>query len=240
MIASTLLSALFLTSLVTASPVPSTVAKRAQSAKKGICYTDILEADALGGAISWAYNWDSAEGSGLPSGVVYFPQLWGLTSDHTTQWNANANAAIAGGSTALLGFNEPDNSGQSDLSVADAVTGWNTYIQPFAGQATLVSPAITNGGQAWMYDAATNTAYFQSYLEGLYAAVNKPIWITEFMGTGTTAEQQTFLETVIPWMDAQDWIVHYAPFGVSGEFANILVGTDGVATALGTTYYDTV
>lgn len=75
-------------------------------------------------------------------------------------------------------------------------------MEPFHGSATLVSPAVTNGGTplgvAWMsaflaacsdchidkiaihiYDSATNIAYFQSYIQSVYAQFNKPIMLTE-------------------------------------------------------------
>ena len=52
--------------------------------------------------VSWAYNWDSAPGGSLPTGVNYFPMMFSNLPDHTTQWAANANAAIAAGSTHLL------------------------------------------------------------------------------------------------------------------------------------------
>jgi hypothetical protein len=51
-------------------------------------------------------------------------------------------------------FNEPDNSGQAAMSPQVAAAAWKQYMQPFAGKAKLVSPAITNAaapnGEAWM------------------------------------------------------------------------------------------
>ena len=52
--------------------------------------------------VSFAYNWDSAYQGTLPEGVTYFPMMFSNLPDHTTQWEANANAAIAKGSTHLL------------------------------------------------------------------------------------------------------------------------------------------
>ena len=42
--------------------------------------------------------------------------------------------------------NEPDNSGQANLSPADTAKVYKQYIQPFQGQALLATPAVTNGG----------------------------------------------------------------------------------------------
>ena len=52
--------------------------------------------------VSFAYNWDSSYSGSLPDGVVYFPMLWSAAPEHSNQWVANANAAIAKGSTHLL------------------------------------------------------------------------------------------------------------------------------------------
>lgn len=38
----------------------------------------------------------------------------------------------------------------------------------------------------------------------------KPIWLTEFAGSGSSAEQQAFFKQVLPWMEQQPWIERYA------------------------------
>lgn len=38
---------------------------------------------------------------------------------------------------------EPDLQGQADMTIAQAVAAWKQYMEPFAGQAKLVAPAIT-------------------------------------------------------------------------------------------------
>ena len=75
-------------------------------------------------------------------------------------------------------------------------------MEPFAGKAKLVSPAITNGGSpmgtAWMdeflsecsdctidciafhiYDSATNIDYFKNYITEMGTKYGKPTWMTE-------------------------------------------------------------
>lgn len=49
------------------------------------------------------------------------------------------------GATALLGYNEPDLPGQADMDPVIAANLWKIYMQPFAGKAKLISPAVTNG-----------------------------------------------------------------------------------------------
>ena len=41
------------------------------------------------------------------------------------------------------GFNEPDNSGQADMTVAQAVAAWKQYMEPYHTEIKLVSPAVT-------------------------------------------------------------------------------------------------
>lgn len=78
-----------------------------------------------------------------------------------------------------------------------------------------------------------NVDYFKNYLTDLHNSTGKPIWLTEvrrcasptmneeltlpfqFAGSGTVAEQQTFLETVIPWMEKSAFIERYAAFGAA-------------------------
>lgn len=66
-----------------------------------------------------------------------------------------------------------------------------------------------------MYDAAWNTGYFTNYLSSTYAEFGIPIWLTEFAGSGTVAEQQTFFKYYLPWLEAQPFIFRYAAFGES-------------------------
>jgi hypothetical protein len=112
------------------------------------------------------------------------------------------------------------------MDVSTAAQAYMSYIQPFAGKAKLGALAVTNGGGSmgltylsnfisncssctidfvniYWYNSATNFAYFKSHVEQAYTAGgNQPVWITEFAATGTDDEQNTFLEVVIPWLDA--------------------------------------
>ena len=53
--------------------------------------------------IKWAYNWAPTHTGSLNSGVEYVPMLWGTDANHASGWADHANAAIAAGSTHLLG-----------------------------------------------------------------------------------------------------------------------------------------
>ncbi|KAF8864320.1 hypothetical protein BDZ45DRAFT_575471, partial [Acephala macrosclerotiorum] len=228
------------------------------SKKRGLAFNDasiLSNFVSSSSQVSWAYNWGSTT-STLPTGLEFIPMLWGLGSDDTTTWSTVATAAIASGCTALLGYNEPDYSGQSNIGYADAAKGWAEYMEPFAGKATLVSPAVTNGaspmGLTWLENfisACTSctinavaihwynggdAAAFQTYVQEAYTAGgNRPLWITEFQASGTTDEQNSFLEEVIPFLDSSDMVAKYAYFMASD---GILLSSGTTLSTLGETF----
>jgi len=186
--------------------------------------------------------------------------LWGLEESATSVWEANAQAALNAGSTALLCFNEPDNPQQSNIEPADAATGYINYMNQFSGKATLVSPAITNGGGSegitWLenfitacdnkclidavaihwYDSATNYAYFKDHIEQAYVAGgNRTLWLTEFGATGTDEEIVNFLQIVMPWLDQTEYVGHYAYF--MDEVGVLLEAVDEISS-VGSTFAD--
>ena len=102
----------------------------------------------------------------------------------------------------IRSFNEPDLNSQANMTPEQAAQAWTTYMEPFAGKAKLVGPAITNGaapmGEAWLdeflgncttctidvlaihiYDSATNEDYYQSYISDFVSKYNKTTWVTE-------------------------------------------------------------
>ncbi|KAI0746317.1 hypothetical protein C8Q80DRAFT_1219816 [Daedaleopsis nitida] len=229
--------------------------------KRGLVFNDVgLTKNFNSGQVSWAYNWDSTiPGGTLPAGVTFLPQLWSAAPEHSTQWQANANAAIAKGSTHLLFINEPDLASQSNTSPADAAKQWMQFMQPFAGRATLVSPAITNGappamGTGWMdaflsecdklgctvdaiaahvYDSATNVAYYKQYITDLGTKYKRPVLITEFGASGSVEQQQAFLKEMVPFMNGLQSVTHFAWFMTA---IDNLVTADASLLPLGQTY----
>jgi hypothetical protein len=126
----------------------ATSAPAASGAKRGVAYNSASLVKPFIGQeqVSWAYNWAATSG-GLASGIEYIPMLWTNTASDTSTWEADANAAIAAGATALLGFNEPDQVGQSNISPASAAASYKTYMSDMFGgkNVRLGSPAVTNG-----------------------------------------------------------------------------------------------
>lgn len=251
------------TSTTTTSAAPVATAVTSSSGKRGLSYnnaalTDVFASDS---EITWAYNWGSTT-SAIASTLEYVPMLWGLSSSDTSGWSSIATAAIASGCSHLLGFNEPDYSGQADLTTAQAATGWTTYLEPFAGKAKLVSPAVTNGGApmglTWLNDFVTNTCAdctidavaihwynggdasdFQAYIEEAYTkGGNRPVWITEWQAPSSysTADAETFVSTMLAYMDASPIVERYAYFMAS---EGVLLESATELSSLGSVYATT-
>ncbi|OSX62357.1 glycoside hydrolase family 128 protein [Postia placenta MAD-698-R-SB12] len=225
--------------------------------KRGLAFSDAsLTQQFTSEQVSWAYNWDSDYSGTLPSGVAYIPMLWSAAPELTSKWQANAESAIANGAPYLLGFNEPDDSTQANMTAQEAADAWMTYMEPFAGRAKLVSPAVTNGGapmgKAWLdafmqacsqctidavaihiYDYCSNEPYYQSYIEEIAQAYGKPVWLTEFGAAGSPPEKISFLQSMTSWMDNQSFVGAYAWFMVAPLN---LVNSDGSLTGFGLAY----
>jgi RNA polymerase sigma factor (sigma-70 family) len=181
--------------------VPSPPA--ASNAKKGVAawtFSGASQALAESGA-SWYYTWSTGHaGLTSPPGAAFVPMIRDA---------ANVNAATLSQAKAesniLLGFNEPDMSGQSNMTVSRALSLWP---QLMATGMTLGSPAVADdaatpggwldqfmsGAAARGYrvnfitvhwyggDFATGPAVqqLQSYLQAIYDRYHLPIWLTEF------------------------------------------------------------
>ncbi len=181
-------------------------------AEKGVAawaFSGVAKALAKSGA-SWYYTWAPGHaGIASPRKVQFVPMIWGagnVTSATLRQVKREGHY--------LLGFNEPDNSGQSNMTVSQALALWP---QLMATRMKLGSPAVATGAATaggWLDqfmqsvkargyrvnfitvhwyggDFATGAAVRQlrSYLDAIHARYRLPIWLTEFalIRFGTTA-----------------------------------------------------
>jgi len=230
--------------------------------KRGLAYNDASLTHFFDGfKVSWAYNWYSApvDSTSHPSDTpslsqTFVPMLWSDTSDLTSVWAANAQAALDAGADHLLAFNEPDQcsdgfGGSCMGSPAHAAASYKTWMQPFAGRAKLGALAVTNGGSPmgltyleyfignctgctidfipihW-YDQWWNVDYLYWYVQQAYqVGGGRPIWITEFAPWGAEEWQQWwFLNQTLPWLDQYDGVERYAYFGT---FDGMLINDNG-------------
>ncbi|OCH92443.1 hypothetical protein OBBRIDRAFT_791322 [Obba rivulosa] len=240
-----------------AAPVSAPAPPTSNTIKRGLSFNDAsLTKDFNSQQVSWAYNWGPSFEGSLPQGVEFFPMLWGADDGHTNGWSDAATAAIANGAKYLLSFNEPDLSSQSNLSPEQAANAWMEFMQPFAGKAKLIAPAVTNGaapmGTAWLdafiaacsqctidgyaihiYDSATNIGYYQNYISGVATKYGKEVLVTEFGATGSAQQQEEFLQEMVQFLDGLDGISHYAWFMTA---VGNLVNSDASLSPLGEAY----
>jgi len=165
--------------------------------------------------------------------------LWSSSTDLTGIWAGNVNTSMAQGSSYALGFNEPDQCGGGGACMTNAsatAASYKTWMNGLPSSLKLGAPAVTNGGSPmgltylqdflgnctgcrvdfctvhW-YDSYWNTGYFKNHINDAYAACgsSRPIWITEFAPVdGTDDDKAGFLNTVLPWLDAQPFVQRYA------------------------------
>lgn len=175
----------------------------ATSAKKGVgawYFNGASQALADSGA-SWYYTWSyNHSGISTPAGAQFVPMIWGaadVTSADLSQAEQYGNV--------LLGFNEPDNSSQSNMTVAQALNLWPRLM---ATGMTLGSPAVALNAAtpgSWLdqfmsgvkargyrvnfiavhwygssFATATAVAQLKSYLQAIHNRYQLPIWLTEF------------------------------------------------------------
>jgi hypothetical protein len=174
---------------------------------KGVANSACGDLTKLGAA--WYYNWELSPGSCTASQFV--PMVWGHTGTEqsATGITQEVSSLVAAGYDTVLGFNEPDNSSQSNIPVATAITLWPS----FNNHAVLLGSPATQAnttGLAWLtsfmdqvnadttgklrvdFIAAhwygwnsgscdAKAATLEAYLKQLEAIPgNRPIWLTEW------------------------------------------------------------
>ncbi|KAL8741720.1 MAG: hypothetical protein Q9190_005709 [Brigantiaea leucoxantha] len=148
------------TTLSSTSSVPRVIATGGPSlgGKRGLVYDytskDYVKYYTDSKKIAFGSDWGDkrspAPGVDLPSNYNFIPTLRVDGSKVNNDWINNVKAMLQTGTKVIFASNEPDNGGQANLSPADAAAVYKKYIQPFQGQASLASPAVTNGGGSSM------------------------------------------------------------------------------------------
>ncbi|CAJ2511566.1 Uu.00g071910.m01.CDS01 [Anthostomella pinea] len=237
------------TSTSSAAAATPTAASSSSSStgKRGAAYNSASLVEAmvgLGSQISWAYNWGSYS-DGLEESITYYPMLWSTASDHSSDWDANAEAAISKGSDCLLSFNEPDNAGQANMSPADAATGHINFMNKYASKARISSPAITSSNNAnqgidwlnqffkacdgkcqvdfctahWYGPGGTDGAdtFLQHVTDVHTACEGKPVWMTEFAAESGSTDD--FMSRVVEKLESDEYnfVEKYSYFMVSTD-----------------------
>jgi len=186
---------------------------------------------------SWYYNWKSrpfSEDRGVHAEFV--PMIW-----DAVDLDANLAYAKASGATNLLSFNEPDNQGQANMTVAEAVALWPKLM---ATRMRLGSPATKTAAKwlddfmaeakqknlrvdflclHWYGDITKPNAVesLQQYLQGYWERYHLPIWLTEFSGADfdyhtrktTVQDNAAFAAAAGVMLEQLPFVERYAWFG---------------------------
>ncbi len=121
--------------------------------KRGLGDTGASYGDLQAENASWYYTWGTGAGSPGTYNANFYPMFWSAPSQTTI------NAGLAYNPNYILGFNEPDVSSQSNMSVAQALSSWSgissstiAYNTAHGTNVQLVSPAVsdTSTGEAWL------------------------------------------------------------------------------------------
>ncbi|GFZ49514.1 hypothetical protein JCM24511_07634 [Saitozyma sp. JCM 24511] len=212
--------------------------------------------------ISSYYNWSPSPAI-TPKGYSslyavpfpFIPMLWGCNATYTDPFqsavDSNFSNAMLTSDRVVLGFNEPDITGQSDCSPSDAASAWKTYLEPLRSKGYRVgSPAVSSGtaGKEWLEDwfeacgGGCNPNFialhwydidagdFIDHVKDYYQTWNKSLWVTEFAVqnfTGTGATQATlsqinqFMDVVVAWMETVEYVERYFWFGAMYDMQGV-------------------
>lgn len=217
------------------------------------------------GAVSWAYNWDMSLYGLLPSGVSYVPMLrtsedfggWFTAiqtalssgSEYILGFNepdmpSQANMSPSEAASYYNQYITPY-SGQAKLIspgvTSSTATGMGlSWFTEFMGSCS--SCGISGLAVHWYGDTAEE---FESFVTEAISTAQQyglsEVWVSEFAltsdvsGTGDPDTTAAFLDTVLPWLDSQDMVSHYAYFMCAENY----LLSDGTLNTAGEAYTST-
>jgi hypothetical protein len=193
--------------------------------------------------VGYIYTW----GPNIYPGINLrnMPMLWG-----DNQISEFTKLVKKGYATCVMGFNEPNEPGQSNMTPEHGASLWKQYIEPLKneGYTMLVSPATSSNpnGLVWVKNFMsacgggcnpTHTAVhyydvtasgFISYMELWHSTFNLPVMPTEFACQNfnggaqcSESEVESFMTTAIDFMESTSWITAYFAFGVMKDMQGV-------------------
>jgi len=225
------------------------------SSKKGFCTlvrdnSDWLQKIQALNA-KWFYSWGNKKPADVPEGVDFTPMIWGRFDPEkkAVQLNQLTLAGKEGSIKYLMGFNEPDQPKQSNLSVEEAVKLWPVLE---ATGLPLCSPGCVHPDRQWMkafmqevekHQLRVDYVCVHSYggtdaqalvkkLKEVHKLYGRPIWITEFAAGDWQAQSVTenrhtpekvaqFMRELLPMLEKLDFVHRYAWYSASPDSASL-------------------
>ncbi len=201
----------------------------------------------------WFYSWTTGMEKTIPEGIEFVPMVfgkWGI-AEPTSEAAAFAKKTGAG---ELLGFNEPDQKEQSNISVKKALDAWPLLMETGL---RLGSPACVHPDKEWMKAfmagveerklrvdfvcmhsyTGPNAKGFVERVKSVHALYGRPIWITEFaVGDWEAKTPETnrhkpekvlkFMSELLPQLEKMDIVERYAWFSAGQD--NNALGTSAL------------
>jgi hypothetical protein len=186
----------------------------------------------------WFYNWKTTPPENIPAGVEFFPMVWSKVREASF---AQLRAELRNNKfNTLLGYNEPDQKKQGNLTVEEALAQWPKLMELGV---RLGSPAGVHPDRDWMkafmkgvnerklrVDFVTVHSYggpnanaLMQRLATVHEMFGRPLWITEFAVGDWNAKSRAenkfhpeqvveFVRNVLPQLDACEFVERYAWF----------------------------
>jgi len=209
--------------------------------------------------LGWYYNWEYVRSPQLDQDFDYIPMIWGENGARDL-----SRCKIEHPVDCLLGFNEPDNLGQANMSVDLVIDYWPILE---GASRRLGSPGAVHADREWMLDFMKKAgdkdlrvdficahwydlpdpSILLNRLQSIYELYGMPIWLTEFAcvdwdaGLGNPCFTQKdvvhFIETVLPEFEKMPFVERYAWFSGGAEYATSHLFTDdGSLSIVGEAY----
>lgn len=198
----------------------------------------------------WFYTWGLNVPTELaPQNCEFTPMFWGASTVTDANITYVQNLHTQGRANYVLGFNEPDLSDQSNMSVSQALALW-PKLESIG--LPLGSPAASWPTRQWIYDfmdsckaqgrrvdficvhmyVGTDENSFVQTLQDLYNKYKLPIWITEFATVANAATKMSdnpyspdqvlaFMQRLLPKLEALSFVQRYSWFSGSPTSAKL-------------------
>lgn len=201
----------------------------------------------------WFYSWIAGTDKPIPDGIEFIPMVFGRWDIGKAAKQA-AEFAAKTGVKEILGYNEPDQEEQANISVEKALDAWPLLMETGL---RLGSPACVHPDKDWMKQfmagveerklrvdficmhsyTGPNAEGFVKRVEAVHAMFGRPVWITEFAVGDWEAKSPetnrhkpekilTFMQELLPMLEQMDIVERYAWFPAGQD--NRALGTSAL------------
>ena len=215
------------------------------SGKKGADFSTGMQYGSWNGDVLalkpfWYYTWGKELNGGSPQNCEFVPMFWGAADVTANNLAAVKKLKDDGKIKYVLGFNEPNNGGQSNMSVSQALKLW-PQLESLG--LPLGSPAADWPTSSWIYEfldsckaegkrvdficvhmyANCDENVYLNTIKDVYNKYKLPIWITEFAPADWSAQKPAdnpysaaqvlaFMQSILPKLEALDYVKRYSWF----------------------------